>query len=392
MKCPLVLIVGLAACGSGAAARDATPVVDADPTLTANEQQLVDLPADSWLHVPNGFGAVCDDTFNADWHAVSGCAGIFAWSGGAWDSDHRQFLLFGGGHNDYAGNEVYAFDARTFAWSRLTAPSPKPYDRDPLDDGKPASRHTYDGLTWINETQTMMVIGGSRSNDGGGTNVTWMFDPASKAWTNKAPATAGPGGYDMSTVYDPLHHKVWAKAGEKLHAYDIAQNTWSQVSDLGYPPLWPRYSGGHLRGTWDTKRGLVWMLGGSQYIAFDAATSMFVTDAWVTTGGATFTNQDAVPGHPEEVITTGGGEVIKADAPGVDYDAKADALVAWIGGAPWVLNLATKTWQQRSAANGPATPFSTGTYGRWRYLAKYNVFMLVNDKDGVWFYKNTAGG
>jgi hypothetical protein len=34
----------------------------------------------------------------------------------------------------------------------------------------------------------------------------------------------------------------------------------------------------------------------------------------------------------------------------------------------------------------------TGTYGRWRYIARLNVFVLVNSvDDDVRFYKHTAG-
>jgi len=40
----------------------------------------------------------------------------------------------------------------------------------------------------------------------------------------------------------------------------------------------------------------------------------------------------------------------------------------------------------------PPTPTGTGTYGRLRYISKYNVLILVNSPGEVFFYKNTAGG
>jgi hypothetical protein len=75
-----------------------------------------------------------------------------AWSGGAYDYIRKRMLVWGGGHGDYAGNEVYAFDTEALKWERLTDPSlgdkASLTDRDPLADGNPASRHTYDGLTF----------------------------------------------------------------------------------------------------------------------------------------------------------------------------------------------------------------------------------------------------
>src|SRR5262245_42471120 len=48
---------------------------------------------------------------------------IDAWSGGALDPQRGWLLVWGGGHSDYAGNELYAFDVNTLAWNRLTNPS-----------------------------------------------------------------------------------------------------------------------------------------------------------------------------------------------------------------------------------------------------------------------------
>lgn len=56
------------------------------------------------------------------------------------------------------------------------------------------------------------------------------------------------------------------------------------------------------------------------------------------------------------------------------------AFVAWPDqGSPYALDLATKTWTRLSA--------------RWRYLPKYNVFILVSSVDeDVYFYKDTRCG
>lgn len=366
-----------------------------DPSLSANEKKLVEMPANTWLKVPAGYISKCDDTFELPWHAVGGCGDLLkAWNSGVWDPTRRQMLLFGGGHANYAGNEVYAFSAKTFAWTQLTKPSLPPYSIDPLMDGTPVSRHTYDGLTWIGHRDRMLAWGGARSTDGNGTNVTWLFDPAAASWTHPTMANVPPSSYDSSTVYDPVTRAVFVKVTQGFYRIDLDKSTWALQHNLGFPPLWPRYPGGNPRGTLDSKRRLMWFVGGGLYMIYDIDMDKFVTDNWITTGGGDYDNAGAVPGYPDQRIKTGGGDVIGPPGPGLDYDPKADQLVAWVGGGPYVLDLVTKTWTRKaSGADVPAKPDTQdGTLGRFRYLAEYNVFILVTSPNEVFFYKNTAGG
>ncbi len=193
-----------------------------------------------------------------------------------------------------------------------------------------------------------------------------------------------------------MTRKVLLRTVEGLQTYDYDTNTWVQVIEFGSPPLWPRYmTYGDKTGTIDTKRGLFFTFGGGDYFVFDIATSTVVTDSWITTGGGAFDNSsydNIGQNYPSEIVHTGGGSVISADAPGVDYDPRADTLVAWRGGAPNELALTTKGGTTRSATGAPTTPSQNGIYGRFRYIARYNVFILVNGpSDDVVFYKNTAG-
>jgi hypothetical protein len=368
------------------------PLDEADGELSPFERSLVEMAADTWLRVEAGYIDLCDDSDEREWHAVMGCTGLLAaWSSGVWAAGRREMLLFGGGHADYAGNEVYAFGTATSAWTRLTEPSPGPYDQDPLADGRPVSRHTYDGLAWLSHAGRMLAWGGARSMDGNGTNVTWLFDPAAGAWTAPAVTDVPPGSYDHSTVYDPDSGDVLVKVVQMLYRFDPDTGAWSLLHDLGYPPLWPRYAYGNPRGALDSSRRLVWFVGGGLVMIYDIDADAFVTDAWVTTGGGDFDNGDRVTGYPDQRIQTGGGDVIGVPAPGLDYDVRADQMVAWVGGAPYALDLAAKTWTRRSGEGAPAEPTGTGTYGRWRYIDAYNVFILVTTPRDVYFYKNTAG-
>lgn len=330
--------------------------------------KLVGLPADSWYTAPNTkMSAVCAPaSFNVS--GVMGCKAIVsAWGGGAHDGLAHRMFIWGGGHNDYWGNEIYALDLATMTWSRLTDPSPEPFNQDPLDDGNPVSRHTYDGLQYLGHAGRFFGQGGSRAKDGNGTRLTWIFDPSAAAWTNMQPAGADyPGAghaYNMSSGYDPTTKRVYMRDPYNLYAYDYDTNTWTKLLDWAH--AW-----GAQTGAVDTKRGLFFSIGSKELLVHDIAAGKDVTSQWTTSGG------DAL---------------IDDAAPGLDYDSKADALVAWNGGAVWVLDMTSKVWSRKSGNGAPAAGVSNGTFGRWRYDVGLNVFILVNAvDDDVRFYKHTS--
>jgi hypothetical protein len=318
------------------------------------------------------------------------------WSSGAFDPVHQQMLVFGGGHSDYAGNEVYAFPIETLTWERLTEPSDSDYEnQDPLPDGNPVSRHTYDGLAFITHAGRMFAHGGSRWRDGSGTDVSWSFDPETGRWEDRNPQEdpETPNCCGEGSAYDPTSKRVYFHLIQSLAAYDYDANEWIELADYGSEPFWPRYeSWGYKRGLVDTKRDLLWFLGDDLMLVYDIQADAHVTDDWVTIGGADFTNEEVVGDRPEQLIATGGGEVVTAPAPGADYDTAADDIVAWVGGAPWILDLDTRRWTRSRAAGGPGDPSARGTYGRFRYIPRVNAFILVNGSaENVWFYKHSDG-
>ena len=381
---------------SGGAACDSS-------ALSADEQLLVTLPADTW-YTAQGTSFIGSGVCIPVQGAIGGCGDVItAWSGGAYDPVHDKMLIWGGGHDNYWGNEVYSFDPATFTWKRETTPTPVTLSdlcQDPLYDGNPISRHTYDQLAYITHANRFWSRGVAWAGAGGCgyATLTWTLDLDTKTWTNMVPTGSpydtGFGTFCGASGYDPSTKKIFLQTVEGLQSYDYDTNTWTQLDKFSAPPLWPRYETyGDKRGAIDTKRSLFFSFGGGNYLVFDLAANSIVTDDWITTGGGAFDNTSAVSGYPQEIITTGGGDVIDADGPGVDYDPRGDALVAWLGAAPYVLDLASKTWSTKSATGAPPPPTTQqGIYGRWRYIAKYNVFILVDGpNDDVTFYKNTAG-
>ncbi len=365
--------------------------VEPSPAFSESERMLVELPADTWFEVEDSkLEGVCPEGLN-------NCGNVVApWSSGVFDGVHQQMLVFGGGHGDYAGNEVYAFPLETLEWSRLTDPSDSEHsNQDPLPDGRPVSRHTYDGLSFVTHAGKMFAHGGSRWQDGSGTDVSWAFDPETGQWEDRQPASdpETPNCCGEGSAYDPKSKRVYFHLIQSLVAYDYDANEWQELADYGNAPFWPRYEAwGYKRGLVDTKRDLLWFIGGDLFLVYDIAADEHVTDEWVTSGGAEFTNDEQVGDRAEQLITTGGGEVITAPAPGTDYDPVTDHIVAWVGGAPWLLDLTNKTWTRSTADGGPAEASPHGTYGRFRYVPRVNAFVLVNGSaENVWVYKHSAG-
>ena len=96
----------------------------------------------------------------------------------ALDSKHQKLLVFGGGHWDYWGNEIWAFDIPTLQWTRMYEPDPKPDTltsgsfkaeypgavfypdtNEPLSDARPLTRHTYDTVEYISAHGVMISTG-----------------------------------------------------------------------------------------------------------------------------------------------------------------------------------------------------------------------------------------
>src|SRR5262245_48838500 len=145
----------------------------------------------SWLSVPGTTMAqvVADREKFPKAQGILGPAGVIsAWSGAAFDRKRNRLVLWGGGHSDYHGNELYAFSTETLTWERLTDPTPDPrLNREANGDGTPNSRATYNGLAYLSHSDRFFAIGGALAGNGGA-RTPWTFDFDAKKWTAGAPA------------------------------------------------------------------------------------------------------------------------------------------------------------------------------------------------------------
>src|SRR3954454_14770000 len=142
-----------------------------------------------WTALPNTkLQSVCPGGVFGSCSAV-----VSAWSGATADTLRNRLIIWGGGHHDYYGNEVYALNlnASPVTLTRLNNPSPQANSSDQtsaacvaaLSDGAPNSRHTYNGLAYNSAADAMMAFGGVHScRLGGFYSDFWSLNLGSLAW------------------------------------------------------------------------------------------------------------------------------------------------------------------------------------------------------------------
>jgi hypothetical protein len=177
------------------AARNKTCSSSNDAKSGTASGHLDSLAPGHWLEVANSkLAAVLYKGPLADeLRGNTGPAGIMsAWGGATFDTNSEALLVWGGGHQDYYGNEVYAFSLKTLQWRRLNEPSSiAGWSRHTgiLPDGAPSARHTYGALTFLPRTNQMFSTASSGSMpDGGSTPESWLFNLSTNRWTRAADA------------------------------------------------------------------------------------------------------------------------------------------------------------------------------------------------------------
>jgi hypothetical protein len=311
---------------------------------------------------------------------------LYAWSGGA--VGDNKLWVWGGGHNDYGGNEVYAFDLGTLTWSRLTDPSqykdPRCYwERPPCItvDGTPTAAHSYDGVEWIESLGKLYVNGGSPWQQAGSfTPQAFMFDPKTRKWERKTDSigNAIAGDVDPATgyvliagdsqlwIYDPKADKMIAKTSKNWGGRDLS-GAWSPDHRVFVDLVDPGEQSGPRVLVWNFSR-----LRDLRMVSRQDGNALVPT--YRGTGASRVRFQP--PNYHKA---------------GIVYDPKGRRFAVWTGDATvWWLDPATWEWTS-SVARGPApdtTKKTAGIYGRWRYLPAYDVFLGYNDWDTApWIYK-----
>ena len=290
---------------------------------------------------------------------------IYAWSGGTVDTARNRLLVWGGGHSDYSGNEMYALDLSTLSIKRIVEPSAvtsQSHCTSALPDGSPTSRHTYDGITYIAHADRMFEVNGSLAPCGNGDLATWTRSFTTNTWQQML-AVSPTLTFGTMAVYDAATKLVYVKDMTNFFSYSLESNKYTKLNSADQNVDY------HLSAAIDSKRRKFVMIGNGVQVV-DLTTNQMTTMS--TTKAPAF--------------------VTSQQSPGVAYDPVADRIVAWHGGgAVYALNMDTGVWTQVATNAGPtAAAPPQGTFGRWGYVPQYRVFVLVNDIDqDAWAFRLT---
>jgi hypothetical protein len=317
------------------------------------------------------------------------------WCGCAYDPAALVMYFHGGGHSGYNGNEFYAFKLAQNLWARVNNPSPHLESEQVnglLPDGLPQPIHTYGEIVCDSSGLIYRI-----SNGGSPIANVWRFNPNQATWPfvhnpdtlaawHDTGAAVSPG-YAGGFIYDPVNNKMYGGSitsdfwnGRK---FDVATQTMSTIADFppnGFAPgLYPSVA-------FDPSRREMVVVGGNDAPASSAEHRGTVTYNVDTNTWASLTSTTTGDKTPE---TTASG--------GFDYDSRRDKFW-WYGGTPttkdiFTLTRSTKVWAKISPAGStPHVPFYQGTYTKFKYIAAYDVIVVVvGDSDvsvvEIWMYK-----
>jgi hypothetical protein len=318
-----------------------------------------------WYEIPNSrLRPVCaaENGF-PQIHGNTGCPAIYsAWGGGALDTSRNRLLIWGGGHTDYAGNEVYALDLDTLTMARLNDPSSVIRDGctngGTYADGKPVSRHTYNQLAYLPNQDALFAWGGSQWQCGFHTNDVWSFSLASLSWTELSMTNGPRAGFGRSVAYDPNSALVYARDDFNLFSFAPAADAWTRRTATEVAAE-------------DTKTGVIDPVRKRYYYyERDHPTTVHWYDISSATGTVT-----------RQSLATSGCSFMTDEGSGWEYDPVQDKLVGWAGGdSVYLMNPDTGACTTVTHAGGPdALP--QGIFGRFRYVPALNLFVTCNSVD-----------
>ena len=311
--------------------RQGAPAAKSENNL--KDARAVDVPAIlGWHAVPNTAlkNACPPNTSTYDFSSFCDTV-VRAWSGAIADTKRNRLTIWGGGHADYYGNEVYAFDLMALQMIRLNNPSPINTQAacvETLSDGTPNSRHTYDGLAYIASEDVMFSFGGSLNSCGFFSRATWTFNLSTLRWTSQDPHK-GPTPNGLPGVvaeYDPNTQLVFLADTNSLFAYNYATNTYTVLNSnnatLDY----------RMTGVIDPSRKLFILFGGG-------SSKVGGLKIFNIAQGSRYAEQDLTS------QTTGCNALLNAGYPGLAYDSAQHLIVGWpnFGNTVYAFNPDTST-------------------------------------------------
>ena len=320
-------------------------------------------------------------TSNPDYTQLRSLANIFkAWNGGAYAPIYGasgSMIHYGGGHTDYYGNEIYAFDMATRTWSRVTDPSPfcptitgsgEQIPGGIFPDGTPGVPHTSHNLTVRPGTNTFICTRREFNNIGSGSYVAMAYcDLDTGTWTCPTDRPSMTSSVGSVSVYDTTRDMPWHIEGRGGNLFDMAGFDWDTST-------WSKY---------DIDNG-AYQTGPAAYVPTKDVIVVFYNGSTVP--------RIIFPGSPTTnsvAMTTSGSAPTYNNIWGADWSDSLGAIVikqSSTASTPqtnlWTLTppagdyTGTWTWASISESGSIATPASN-------YVGDYSKFRVIDYDDAV---------
>ena len=429
----------------------------AETSLERLSALLAATPEGGWVKASTN---IYSDAWPTGPDAVPGSYGlphavVRAWSSFAWDSARGNMLLWGGGHANYAGNEMYVWDGSTGEWGLGSLPSRMdPATGFVIDSTAPQSSHTYDNNLYLPVNDMFLTFGGAAWITGGGFQKTdgttvsragpFMWDP-NKADPTKLGGVTGsgwntaeavPGGdmwIDRQGQWTGIQPQAMTTSAYRTeNGQDVVYVTAEMGAASGFPSLY-RYTVGDVRNggqdQWE-KIGVSWNTVGFQNVGtLDSTHNLYIKTANVAgsyTSDLTVWDLDnANAANPNSNVDIGinlvredGNDFVMTGNYGIDYDPVNNRILLWDGGAGggtvWSADVITDadgnigshtTWTvaelESATADHPHGSFATGVLGKWHYDAALGAFVALDEAipvggeawdAAVWLYKPISAG
>lgn len=289
---------------------------------------------------------------------------VCAYSGAAVQDSGSVVWVFGGGHQDYAGNEPYSIRLADAApsWSRRRDPTASVQDDvEHYSDGRPSSRHSYWHPQFITARSRFMCFGGASTWGSGnsGTLAVDGFNPATNDWDSAGtwasiPAAAGSACAVCKDGDENVYIHNYNNGD--LYKWTEASNSWATLSNVDVA---------NLATAWavDTSRGRILRH---------------------ANGGVSASTIALSDGAKTDISLTGAdaGEI---DSGNLVYDPVVDCFWFWKWGETTLWKIHPTTWAvttQSVTGSVPNNTFVDGVhefYGRFNYCPELKGLVFVKD-------------
>lgn len=292
---------------------------------------------------------------------------VAAWGGGVLNTVGLDYgagfvagtwlVIWGGGHGDYAGNEIYAFgpiEAAAPQWRRVTDPTiPAPDDVARIGNN-PVSRHTYDTIQYDAANNRLIALGCAGYYHTGFTFTTIdFFNFATRTWSAGPNIPSGNGIIEaVSVIDDDYAWLIQSGNSTAVNRLQLSDNTLTSYSkDL------PGSRNNSKAAVHTGVRVAAWM-DGTTLRAFDLRTpstsQQFTPTQTGTAPSASGTVLAFDPVGGRFVAWSNGGKTLQFLKPGAN---------PYSGGDAWA-------WSSVTPAGGatPAAQNNQGTFGRFQWV------------------------